>query len=118
MRKAERQIDEDIGLVGLGRMGAAIAQRLTQQGCAVVAWDRNAQAVSAHAARGGAVAVQAHGTPVVKVYAPKDLAPGTPAPALLARMRCAAVRPSRSGMSRSRSTTSNGSPMRAKCSIS
>ncbi len=28
-----------IGLVGLGRMGSAIAQRLTEQGCEIVAWD-------------------------------------------------------------------------------
>jgi len=33
-----------IGLVGLGRMGAAISQRLTERGCEVVAWDRSAQA--------------------------------------------------------------------------
>ncbi len=28
-----------IGLIGLGRMGSAIAQRLTEQGCEIVAWD-------------------------------------------------------------------------------
>ncbi len=33
-----------IGLVGLGRMGAAIWQRLTERGCEVVAWDRSAKA--------------------------------------------------------------------------
>ena len=33
-----------IGLVGLGRMGAAIWQRLMERGCEVVAWDRSAKA--------------------------------------------------------------------------
>ena len=28
-----------IGLIGLGRMGGAIAQRLTEQGFEIVAWD-------------------------------------------------------------------------------
>ena len=28
-----------IGLIGLGRMGGAIAQRLTDQGFEIVAWD-------------------------------------------------------------------------------
>ncbi len=33
-----------IGLVGLGKMGAALAQRLREQGCELVAWDQNAAA--------------------------------------------------------------------------
>ena len=33
-----------VGLVGLGRMGAAIGQRLNERGCEVVAWDRNPRA--------------------------------------------------------------------------
>jgi 3-hydroxyisobutyrate dehydrogenase len=41
-----------IGLVGLGRMGTAIAQRLKERGCEVVAWDRSAKAVEAQARRG------------------------------------------------------------------
>ena len=41
-----------VGLVGLGRMGAAIAQRLTERGCEVVAWDRNPKAREAQAKRG------------------------------------------------------------------
>jgi 3-hydroxyisobutyrate dehydrogenase len=41
-----------IGLVGLGRMGAAISQRLKERGCEVVAWDRNAMAVEAQGKRG------------------------------------------------------------------
>jgi 3-hydroxyisobutyrate dehydrogenase-like beta-hydroxyacid dehydrogenase len=36
-----------IGLVGLGRMGAAIYQRLSENGFDVVAWDRNAATVRA-----------------------------------------------------------------------
>jgi 3-hydroxyisobutyrate dehydrogenase len=45
-----------IGLVGLGRMGAAISQRLTERGCEVVAWDRNAKARETQAKRGLRVA--------------------------------------------------------------
>jgi 3-hydroxyisobutyrate dehydrogenase len=41
-----------IGLVGLGRMGAAIAQRLTERGCEVAAWDRSAKAREAQGKRG------------------------------------------------------------------
>ena len=41
-----------IGLVGLGRMGTAIAQRLKERGCEVVAWDRSAKAVEAQARHG------------------------------------------------------------------
>ena len=41
-----------IGLVGLGRMGAAIAQRLAEQGLEVVAWDRRDSAARACASRG------------------------------------------------------------------
>jgi len=36
-----------IGLVGLGRMGGAMARRLTEQGHSVVAWDLRAKAVEA-----------------------------------------------------------------------
>ena len=41
-----------IGLVGLGRMGAAIAQRLAERGCEVAAWDRNPKAREAQVKRG------------------------------------------------------------------
>jgi 3-hydroxyisobutyrate dehydrogenase len=34
-----------IGLVGLGRMGRAIAARLSESGCEVTAWDRDAKAM-------------------------------------------------------------------------
>ncbi len=40
-----------IGLVGLGRMGSAIAQRLTERGCEVIAWDKNAKALAAQGNR-------------------------------------------------------------------
>ena len=36
-----------IGLVGLGRMGSAIAQRLGECGHEVIAWDKNPKAVAA-----------------------------------------------------------------------
>src|SRR5882672_1318070 len=41
-----------IGLVGLGRMGAAIAQRLGERGCEVIAWDRSEKAREAQRKRG------------------------------------------------------------------
>lgn len=41
-----------IGLIGLGRMGMAIAQRLGERGITVTAWDRNAAATQAAAALG------------------------------------------------------------------
>ncbi len=41
-----------IGLIGLGRMGSAIWQRLTERGCEVVAWDRSADARAAQGGRG------------------------------------------------------------------
>jgi 3-hydroxyisobutyrate dehydrogenase len=41
-----------VGIVGLGRMGAAIAQRLAEQGFEIVAWDRSDAAVRASASRG------------------------------------------------------------------
>jgi 3-hydroxyisobutyrate dehydrogenase len=44
-----------VGLVGLGRMGAAIRQRLAEHGCDVVAWDRSANAREAEEKRGGRV---------------------------------------------------------------
>ena len=36
-----------VGLVGLGRMGSAIAQRLGERGCEVIAWDQNPKAMAA-----------------------------------------------------------------------
>src|SRR3989442_15912057 len=39
-----------LGLIGLGRMGGNMARRLVRGGHTVVAWDRNAAAVSALAA--------------------------------------------------------------------
>jgi 3-hydroxyisobutyrate dehydrogenase len=41
-----------VGLVGLGRMGSAIAQRLTERGCELAAWDRSAKACDAQSKRG------------------------------------------------------------------
>ncbi len=40
-----------IGLVGLGRMGRAMYARLTENGCEVIAWDRDAGAMKAAAER-------------------------------------------------------------------
>lgn len=45
-----------IGLVGLGRMGSAIAQRLTEQGFEIVAWDHAEQPRKAAATRGVRIA--------------------------------------------------------------
>ena len=44
-----------VGLVGLGRMGSAIAQRLRERGCEVIAWDKNAKATAAQGNRVRAV---------------------------------------------------------------
>lgn len=38
-----------VGVVGLGRMGSAMCQRLSAQGCIVIAWDRDTDAVKAAA---------------------------------------------------------------------
>jgi 3-hydroxyisobutyrate dehydrogenase-like beta-hydroxyacid dehydrogenase len=40
-----------IGLVGLGRMGRALYQRLVEQGCEVTAWDRDAPTMKSAAER-------------------------------------------------------------------
>ena len=48
-----------IGLVGLGRMGAAISQRLRQQGFDVTGWDQNAAANQTLAAGGSRIAANA-----------------------------------------------------------
>ncbi len=39
-----------VGIVGLGRMGAAMSRRLRQEGCEVVGWDHKAEATGALAA--------------------------------------------------------------------
>ena len=44
-----------VGLVGLGRMGSAIAQRLGERGCEVIAWDKNVKATAAQGNRVRAV---------------------------------------------------------------
>jgi 3-hydroxyisobutyrate dehydrogenase len=48
-----------IGLVGLGRMGSAMAQRLTEQGVEVIAWDHAAAATEAAVERGVRIAASA-----------------------------------------------------------
>jgi 3-hydroxyisobutyrate dehydrogenase len=48
-----------IGIVGLGRMGEAMSQRLRQNGLDVVAWDRNATTAQLLAAAGLNIAVNA-----------------------------------------------------------
>jgi len=50
-----------IGLVGLGRMGSAMAQRLGEQGFDVVAWDHAAAATEAAAERGVRIAANPRG---------------------------------------------------------
>jgi 3-hydroxyisobutyrate dehydrogenase len=45
-----------VGIVGLGRMGGAMAQRLAQHGFEVVGWDQNPAAVRAFSAAGGMAA--------------------------------------------------------------
>jgi 3-hydroxyisobutyrate dehydrogenase len=50
-----------VGLVGLGRMGSAMAERLSANGFEVLGWDRNPVAVDALAARGRRTAPHARG---------------------------------------------------------
>jgi 3-hydroxyisobutyrate dehydrogenase-like beta-hydroxyacid dehydrogenase len=49
----------DVGLVGLGRMGSRIAQRLAESGLHVTAWDHNPESVAAAAAAGITVGASA-----------------------------------------------------------
>ena len=44
-----------VGLVGLGRMGSEIAQRLGERGCGVIAWDQNSKTMAAQGNRVHAV---------------------------------------------------------------
>jgi 3-hydroxyisobutyrate dehydrogenase-like beta-hydroxyacid dehydrogenase len=48
-----------VGLIGLGRMGSAMAQRLSENGCEVIGWDANPAAVRALAERGQRTAANA-----------------------------------------------------------
>jgi 3-hydroxyisobutyrate dehydrogenase len=50
-----------VGIVGLGRMGAAMSRRLREQGFDVVGWDQGAKANQALAADGLAIAANARG---------------------------------------------------------
>jgi 3-hydroxyisobutyrate dehydrogenase len=50
-----------VGIIGLGRMGSAMAERLTQRGFEVIGWDRQPAAVRALAASGVATAPHARG---------------------------------------------------------
>src|ERR1700733_3819329 len=54
-----------LGIVGLGRMGAAISRRLRQQGFEVTGWDQNAKANEALAADGLRIAASARGVAAV-----------------------------------------------------
>ncbi len=61
-----------IGIVGLGRMGANIARRLMRAGHKVVAWDRNAEAVAA-LAKDGATAAAGLADLASKLEAPRAI---------------------------------------------
>jgi len=54
-----------VGIVGLGRMGAAMSRRLRQQGLDVVGWDQKTQANQALAAEGLAIAADARAVAAV-----------------------------------------------------
>src|SRR5579864_7703558 len=65
---ASRPSREDLmklGIVGLGRMGAAMSRRLRQQGFDVIGWDQNAKANQALAADGLPIAANARGVAAV-----------------------------------------------------
>jgi 6-phosphogluconate dehydrogenase len=59
-----------LGMIGLGRMGANMARRLMRAGHEVVAWDPDAQAVAALAAE-GAVAAGSEADLVARLAAPR-----------------------------------------------
>ncbi len=59
-----------IGIVGLGRMGANIARRLMRAGHECVVYDRNAEAIAA-LAREGAIAAASQEDLVAKLKAPR-----------------------------------------------
>ena len=61
-----------LGMIGLGRMGAGIARRLMQAGHEIVGWDQNADAVSALAAD-GAVAACSLADAVARLARPRAL---------------------------------------------
>ena len=54
-----------LGIVGLGRMGAAMSRRLRQQGFDVTGWDQSAKANQALAADGLRIAANARGVAAV-----------------------------------------------------
>jgi 3-hydroxyisobutyrate dehydrogenase-like beta-hydroxyacid dehydrogenase len=90
-----------IGLVGLGRMGTAISQRLNERGCEVAAWDRNAKAVEAQAKRGlrtagSARAVAAQADVVLSIITEdkgvQQIFTGGGGPALFPRVHAAGLR--------------------------
>lgn len=60
----------EIGMIGLGRMGANMAQRLIAGGHTVVAYDRDAEAVAASAS-GGAQAAETVGDLVARLSSPR-----------------------------------------------
>jgi len=60
----------NIGIIGLGRMGANIARRLMKAGHGVVAWDRDAAAV-AEVAKDGAIAASSLEDMAAKLPAPR-----------------------------------------------
>jgi 3-hydroxyisobutyrate dehydrogenase len=54
-----------LGIVGLGRMGAAMSRRLRQQGFDVTGWDQSAKAIQALAADGLPIVANARGVAAV-----------------------------------------------------
>ena len=53
-----------IGIIGLGRMGAAIARRLMRAGHETVVWDRDAAAIASLVPDGAAAATSSPISPI------------------------------------------------------
>ncbi len=70
MKGRQRESTMQIGIVGLGRMGANIARRLMRAGHECVVFDRNAEAIAA-LARDGAIAAASQEDLVAKLKAPR-----------------------------------------------
>ena len=86
-----------LGIVGLGRMGAAISRRLRQQGFDVTGWDQNAKANEALAADGLHIAANARGVAAVA----ESSFPASPK-----TTACARFSPARPGSSKATSRAS------------
>jgi len=89
-----------VGIVGLGRMGSRIAQRLTETGFEVTGWDRNAESVRALRDAGIAVAASARAVAEAGEFVLSSVTEAAPGPC--SPGRTASWKPTYEGSSSSR----------------